>query len=93
CVDGVDDQPLLLRCAPATTPSSGIFPKAILIGRTYVTPPDGSRAATTEMVLNAIPFGETDGAAIRAFADKINMAYRKAGDPAAMWAAIRLGAR
>lgn len=59
-VDGIDDQPLLLRVAPATTPSSGLFPKAILIGRTYVTPPPGSRAQTTEMVINAIPYAEAE---------------------------------
>ncbi len=59
-VDGVDLQPLLLRVAPATTPSSGLFPKAILIGRTYVTPPVGSRAETTEMVLNAIPYADAE---------------------------------
>ncbi len=59
-VAGVDDQQLLLRCAPATTPSSGLFPKAILIGRTYVTPPAGSRAQTTEMVLNAIPWADAE---------------------------------
>lgn len=57
-VDGIDDQALLLRIAPANTPSSGLFPKAILIGRTYVTPPAGSRAQTTEMVLNAIPYAD-----------------------------------
>lgn len=59
-VDGIDDQPLLLRVAPANTPSSGLFPKAILIGRTFVTPPAGSRAQTTEMVLNAIPYADAE---------------------------------
>ena len=93
CVDGVDAQPLLLRSAPASSPSSGIFPKAILIGRTFVAPPAGSRAVTTEMVLNAIPFGDSDEAAIGAFADNINIAYRKYPDVAARWAAIRAGAR
>lgn len=93
CVDGADDQPLLLRSAPATTPSSGLFPKSILIGRSFVTPPAGSRAVTTEMVLNAIPFGPADETAIQTFADKINIAFRRYPDPTAKWAAIRAGAR
>lgn len=66
-VEGIDGQPLLLRSAPASTPSSGLFPKAILIGRSFVTPPPGSRGQTTEMVLNVIPFGAEDEAALRTF--------------------------
>ena len=68
CVDGVDDQPLLLRAAPATTPSSGLFPKAILIGRTHI----GSR----EVVLNAIPFGPGDRERIAAFSEEVNKAFQ-----------------
>jgi hypothetical protein len=68
CVDGVDDQPLLLRVAPATTPSSGLFPKAILIGRTHM--------GNGEVVLNAIPFGPTDHERIAAFAEHVNKAYQ-----------------
>ena len=67
CVDGVDDQPLLLRMAPASTPSSGLFPKAILIGRTYIGP--------SEAVLNAVPFGPGDNDRIRAFSEKVNPAF------------------
>lgn len=67
-VEGVDNQPLLLRAAPATTPSSGLFPKAILIGRSFVTPPPGSKSKTTEMVLNAVPFGPGDDVAHSTFA-------------------------
>jgi hypothetical protein len=68
CVDGVDDQPLLLRAAPATTPSSGLFPKAILIGRTHI----GSR----EVVLNAIPFGPDDHDRIAVFSEDVNKAFQ-----------------
>ena len=93
CVDGVDNQPLLLRVAPATTPSSGIFPKSILIGRSFVTPPAGSRAETTEMVINAIPFGPGDEASIRAYGDKVNLSFRKLPDLESMWNAIRTGGR
>jgi hypothetical protein len=68
CVDGVDNQPLLLRAAPATTPSSGVFPKAILIGRTHI----GRR----EVVLNAVPFGPHDFERIAAFSEEVNKAFQ-----------------
>jgi len=67
CVDGVDNQPLLLRAAPATTPSSGLFPKAILIGRTYT--------RKHEVVLNAIPFGPSDYEPIRTFSEQVNKSF------------------
>ena len=67
CVDGVDNQPLLLRVAPASTPSSGLFPKAILIGR--------SRIGATEAVLNAVPFGPGDADRIAAFAENVNKVF------------------
>jgi hypothetical protein len=59
-VDGINDQPLLMRFAPGSTPSSGLFPKAILIGRLRVGP--------QETVINAVPFGPGDGERIRTFA-------------------------
>jgi len=67
CVDGVDNQPLLLRAAPATTPSSGLFPKAILIGRTHT--------RKHEVVLNAIPFGPSDAEPIGTFSEQINRLF------------------
>ena len=67
CADGVDGQPLLLRAAPATTPSSGLFPKAILIGRTFI--------GRHEAVLNAIPFGPADGDRIRIFSEEVNRSF------------------
>ncbi len=67
CVDGVNDEPLLLRVAPASTSSSGLFPKAILIGR--------SRIGPTEAVLNAVPFGPADRDRITAFAEKVNQSF------------------
>jgi hypothetical protein len=66
CVDGVDNQPLLLRVAPASTPSSGLFPKAILIGRTHL--------KGREVVLNAIPFGPSDRERIATFSEQVNKA-------------------
>ncbi len=59
-VDGVGGQPLLMRFAPGSTPSSGLFPKAILIGRLRVGP--------QETVINAVPFGPRDSERIRTFA-------------------------
>ena len=59
-VDGINDQPLLMRFAPSSTPSSGLFPKAILIGR--------MRVGAQETVINAVPFSATDSARIRTFA-------------------------
>ena len=67
CVDGVDDRPLMLRVAPSTTPSSGLFPKAILIGRTHLGP--------REVVINAVPFGPKDYDRIQVFAEKVNRAF------------------
>ena len=67
CVDGIEDQPLLLRVATSSTPSSGLFPKALLIGRTHI----GSR----EVVLNAVPFGPTDTERIMTFAEQVNKAF------------------
>lgn len=73
CVDGVDDQPLLLRVAPSASPSSGLFPKAILIGRTHL--------KKFEVVLNAIPFGPGDHDRIAVFSEQVNPAFqpRRAG--------------
>lgn len=73
CVDGVDAQPLLLRAAPAASPSSGLFPKAILIGRTHL--------KKFEVVLNAVPFGPADHDRIAVFSEQVNPAFqpRRAG--------------
>jgi hypothetical protein len=66
-VDGIDRQPLLMRFAPGSTPSSGLFPKAILIGRLRVGP--------QETVINAVPFGPRDRERIRTFAGRVNRAF------------------
>jgi hypothetical protein len=68
-IDGIDNEPLLLRIAPATTPSSGLFPKSILIGR--VPGPNGQ-----ELVINAVPFGPTDEEAIKTFAEQVNPVFQ-----------------
>jgi hypothetical protein len=65
-VEGIDGQPLLMRFAPGSTPSSGLFPKAILIGRMRVGP--------QETVINAVPFGPGDAERIRTFAWQVTPA-------------------
>ncbi len=65
-VDGINDQPLLMRFAPSSTPSSGLFPKAILIGR--------MRVGAQETVINVVPFGPRDRERIRTFAWQVNPA-------------------
>lgn len=62
-VDGIDAQPLLMRFAPGSTPSSGLFPKAILIGRMRVGP--------QETVINAVPFAPEDSERVRTFASQV----------------------
>ena len=62
-VDGIAGQHLLMRFAPASTPSSGLFPKAILIGRL--------RVGSQETVINAVPFGVADSERIHTFAWRV----------------------
>jgi hypothetical protein len=66
-VDGINQQPLLMRFAPSSTPSSGLFPKAILIGRL--------RVGAQETVINAVPFGPEDRDRIWTFAGQVNPAF------------------
>ena len=60
--------PLLLRMALASAPASGLFPKAMLIGRMR---PGGGR----EVVVNAVPFGPGDTGAIDTFATQVDRAF------------------
>ena len=78
-VDGIEGQPLLLRLAPNATPSSGLFPKSILIGR--VPGPGG-----LELVVNAVPFSHLDAGPIRTFSSQVNRAFlpRPAGSRSAI---------
>lgn len=63
----VDTQsaPMLLRIALASSPASGLFPGAMLIGRMR---PGGGR----EIVINAIPFDSSDRDAVRMFAEQVD---------------------
>lgn len=71
-VDGIspsgETRPLLLRLAPSSAPSSGLFPNATLIGRMR---PGGGR----EVVVNAIPFGPFDCAPVTTFAQQVDPAF------------------
>ncbi|MGH9674916.1 MAG: tagaturonate epimerase family protein, partial [Bryobacteraceae bacterium] len=64
-IGGARHAPLLLRLAPASAPSSGLFPNAILIGRMR---PGGGR----EVVVNAAPFSSHDSEAVRTFAGQVD---------------------
>ena len=67
-VDGNKGQPLLLHLSLASSPSSAIFPKALLIGRMR-------RPGSHEIVINASPFGSTDHGNLFKFATEINTAF------------------
>ena len=69
-VDGLEGQPLLMHMAPAIAPSSGLFPKAILIGRMQA-----AGAKRREIVVNVSPFGPADKERIRTFAGEVNRAF------------------
>jgi hypothetical protein len=60
-------QPMLLRMALSSAPASGLFPKAMLIGRMR---PGGGR----EVVVNAVSFGPGDVASTRTFAQELDRA-------------------
>jgi hypothetical protein len=60
--------PLLLRIALASSPASGLFPGAMLIGRMR---PGGGR----EIVINAVPFNFTDRESVRTFAERLDPTF------------------
>src|SRR5947208_4132405 len=66
-VDGRDSQPLLLHIALASAPTSGVFPRALLIGR--------MRAAGREIVVNSIPFSSKDWETVSLFAQQVDRAF------------------
>src|SRR5262245_7202022 len=66
-VDGRDSQPLLLHIALASAPTSGVYPRALLIGR--------MRAAGREIVVNSIPFSSDEWANISQYARQIDRAF------------------
>jgi tagaturonate epimerase len=66
-VDGRDSQPLLLHIALASAPTSGVYPRALLIGR--------MRAAGREIVVNSIPFSSKDWDSVSKYAQQIDTAF------------------
>jgi len=65
---GKQPQPLLLHISSASSPSSGLFPKALLIGRMR---PGGGR----EVVVSAVPFSSRDYERIRTFAREVDRSF------------------
>src|SRR5947209_9379635 len=65
---GREAHALLLRLALSSSPSSGLFPNATLIGRMRTN-------AGHEVVVNAIRFTHTDTTTIRTFAEKVDRAF------------------
>ena len=63
-----DAKPFLLRVALASSPSSGLFPAALLIGRMRTN-------SGREVVVNAIPFACTDRENICMFAERVDTAF------------------
>jgi hypothetical protein len=60
--------PMLLRIALASSPASGLFPGAMLIGRMR---PGGGR----EIVINAVPFNFSDRESVRTFAEQVDPTF------------------
>jgi hypothetical protein len=67
-IDGERSVPVLLRVAPASSPSSSIFPEAALVGRMR---PGGGR----EIVVNAISFSPGDHENIRLYAETVDRSF------------------
>ena len=67
-VDVLGGHPQLLHMAPATAPTSSIFEKPLLVGRMR-------RSPGPEIVINTIPFGAADSAALEKFSTRINTAF------------------
>ena len=59
---------LLLRIALASSPSSGLFPRALLIGRMRT-------ESGREIVVNATPFGPKDQENIRTFVEQVDRGF------------------
>lgn len=88
----------LLHIAPAASPASALFPNPTLIGRMRT--PSGA-----EVVVNAIPFGPGDVAAITAYAERLDRGIQPrpqgsqtlllaaAGEPDAAFAQFRIVSR
>ena len=67
-VDVAEGPPQLLHMALGTAPTSSVFHKPLLIGRVR-------RASGPEVVINAIPFGALDVAAIGMYVTRVDSAF------------------
>jgi len=59
---------LLLHIAPAAAPTSGVYPRALLLAR-------NRSGADREVVINSIPFGPGDRENIRQYAERVNTVF------------------
>jgi hypothetical protein len=75
---------MLLRIALGSSPASGLFPGAMLIGRMRT-------ESGREVVMNAIPFDFTDHGSLRVFAEQVDRAFlpRRQGPLSAIAVASR----
>jgi hypothetical protein len=62
------DSSILLRVALASSPSSGLFPKAVLIGRMRT-------VSGREVVVNAARFGPADHDNLRTFSERVDTSF------------------
>jgi hypothetical protein len=62
------DSTILLRVALASSPSSGLFPKAVLIGRMRT-------VSGREVVVNAARFGPSDHDNLRTFVERVDTSF------------------
>jgi hypothetical protein len=83
-VDGVGGVPLLLHITYSTAPSSGLYPKSILVGRMR-------RVNGPEIVVNYVPFGAGDYENVHRFATRLDGAFLPR--PQATRPAITVGTR
>jgi len=77
----------LLRIAPESSPSSGLFPNSQLIGRMRT-------SSGHEIVINAIPFAPSDRGNVRTFVEQVDTAFapRPQGTASAIEMNASLGA-
>ncbi|MGP8244978.1 MAG: hypothetical protein ACLQVN_10725 [Bryobacteraceae bacterium] len=67
-VDGDDGAPQLLHIAPASAPTSSVFGKPLLVGRSH-------QRGGEEIVVNSVPFGPGDQGNIEKFVSALDPAF------------------
>jgi hypothetical protein len=67
-VDGDNGSPQLLHIAPASAPTSSVFPKPLLVGRSH-------QQGGEEIVINSVPFGPRDQENIEKFVSVLDSSF------------------